>query len=65
MWTRVQKDSVISFRPNFEHAVFREFRERLPTNLQMEFRHCLSLLGATLPIETLFPVSTNGTDLML
>lgn len=53
MWTRIQKDSVISFRPNFEHAVFREFRDRLPTNLQMEFRHCLSLLGATLPIETL------------
>jgi hypothetical protein len=62
MWTRVQKDSVISFRPNFEHAVFREFRERLPTNLQMEFRHCLSLLGATLPIETLHADLFGGAE---
>lgn len=62
MWTRIQKDSVISFRPNFEHAVFREFREQLPTNLQMEFRHCLSLLGATLPIETLHADLLGGAE---
>ena len=62
MWTRIQKDSVISFRPNFEHAVFSEFRERLPTNLQMGFRHCLSLLGATLPIETLHADLLGGAE---
>jgi hypothetical protein len=65
MWTRIQKDSVISFRPNFEHAVFREFREQLPTNLQMEFRHCLSLLGATLPIETLHADLLGGAETVI
>jgi hypothetical protein len=62
MWTRIQKDTAITFRPNFEHPVFRGFRERLPLDLQVKFRHCLSLLGATLPIESLHADLLGGAE---
>jgi hypothetical protein len=62
MWSRFQKDSAITFRPNFEHPVFREFRDRLPADLRTDFRNCLALLGATLPIETLHADLLGGAE---
>ena len=62
MWGRFQKDSTITFRPNFEHPVFREFRDRLPADLRPDFRNCLSLLGATLPIESLHADLLGGAE---
>jgi hypothetical protein len=65
MWDRVQKDASITFRPNFEHPVFTEFRERLPAELRAEFMNCLSLLGATLPIESLHADLLGGAETVL
>ena len=62
MWSRFQKDSAITFRPNFEHPVFREFRDRLPADLRTDFRNCLALLGATLPIESLLADLLGGAE---
>lgn len=62
MWSRFQKDSAITFRPNFDHPVFREFRERLPNDLRTDFRNCIALLGATLPIESLHADLLGGAE---
>ena len=62
MWNRLQKDSVITFRPNLEHPVFQDFREQLPEKLRADFRNCLSLLGATLPIESLHADLLGGAE---
>lgn len=54
MWDRVQKNEAIIFRPNREHPVFAEFRERLGDgDLMRAFENCIELLGASLPIESL------------
>lgn len=53
IWSRVQKDENIIFKPNIDHPVFKNFSERLSTNLATEFRNCITLIGASLPIESL------------
>lgn len=54
MWAQIKTDENIIFRPNLEHPVFEEFRDRLnDVQLARAFDNCIALLGATLPIETL------------
>lgn len=54
MWNRVRKDEDIIFRPNLEHPVFSEFRDMVGDDrLAKAFDNCISLLGASLPIESL------------
>ncbi len=53
IWSRVQKDGQIVFRPNLEHPVFRAYAGQLPEDLREGFERCLRILGSGLPIETL------------
>jgi hypothetical protein len=54
MWHRIQADGQIRYRPNAEHPAFADFAESLPPELRRGFFNCVSLVGASLPIETLF-----------
>jgi hypothetical protein len=53
MWHRIKADGQISYRPNAEHPAFADFAESLPQDLRRGFFNCISLVGASLPIETL------------
>lgn len=53
MWHRIQADGQIRYRPNIDHPAFAEFAECLPAELRRNFFNCISLVGASLPIETL------------
>ncbi|MEO8242374.1 MAG: ATP-binding protein [bacterium] len=53
MWHRIQADGQIRYRPNAEHPAFKDFADSLPPDLQRGFFNCISLVGASLPIETL------------
>lgn len=53
MWHRIQADGQIRYRPNNMHPAFADFAERLPADLRRGFFNCISLVGASLPIETL------------
>ncbi len=53
LWQRVQAEGQIRYRPNIEHPIFSEFAESLPEELRRGFFNCISLVGASLPIETL------------
>lgn len=62
MWNRVKKDDAIIFKPNVEHPVFEDFKDSLPPNLQDAFLNCLALLGASLPVETLYADMMSAED---
>jgi hypothetical protein len=53
MWSRIQTDGQICYRPNVEHPAFADFAESLPPDLRRGFFNCIALVGASLPIETL------------
>ena len=53
MWHRVQNDGQISYRPNLDHPVFSEFAASLPEHQRRRFFNCITLVGASLPIDTL------------
>src|SRR3546814_89364 len=53
VWQRMQRDGVIVFRPDPEHPALASFSESLPPELRQGFANCISLLGASLPIEAL------------
>lgn len=53
MWHRIQAEGQIRYRPNAEHPAISEFAESLPEDLRRGFFNCISLVGASLPIETL------------
>lgn len=53
IWSRVQKDGQVIFRPNLKHPVFQTYAEQLPEELREGFERCLRILGSGLPIETL------------
>lgn len=52
-WHRQQADGHIRYRPNLEHPAFAKFTETLPDQYRRGFLNCLTLLGASLPVETL------------
>ena len=53
MWHRRQTEGQISYRPNTEHPAFADFAESLPVERRRGFFNCITLVGASLPIETL------------
>jgi hypothetical protein len=53
MWSRIQADGQIRYRPNVGHPAFADFAESLPPDLRRGFLNCIALVGASLPIETL------------
>lgn len=53
VWSRIQKDGLIIFRPNCDHPFFQSYAEELPEELRDGFMQCLRFVGAGLPIETL------------
>lgn len=53
MWSRIQADGQIRYRPNIEHPAFSDFAESLPPELRRGFFNCIALVGASLPIEAL------------
>ena len=60
VWVRSQDKNRIYHGVNAEHPAFRSFRERLSEEQKHEFMKLLVLVGAALPINTLFSdVSSN------
>ncbi|SLN59056.1 Histidine kinase-, DNA gyrase B-, and HSP90-like ATPase [Roseovarius gaetbuli] len=53
LWSRVQKDGSIIYRPNTEHPSISGFSETLPEEFRHGFRACIKLLGSGLPIAAL------------
>jgi hypothetical protein len=53
MWQRLIKDGAIVYQPNSDHPTLLEFEERLPEDLRRDFRNCISLVGAGLPVDSL------------
>lgn len=53
MWSRIQAEGQIRYRPNIEHPAFSDFAECLPPELRRGFVNCIALVGASLPIEAL------------
>lgn len=53
MWKRVLKDGAIVYQPNTDHPALVEFEERLPEAQRREFRNCILLVGAGLPMDSL------------
>ncbi|WP_031217454.1 ATP-binding protein [Halomonas sp. PBN3] len=53
MWHRVLTDGTIIYQPNLDHPALVEFQERLPDSLRQDFRNCISLVGAGLPVDSL------------
>jgi hypothetical protein len=54
MWHRVQADGQIRYGPNASHPAFAAFADKLPDELRRGFFNCIALVGASLPIETLY-----------
>jgi hypothetical protein len=53
MWHRLQANGQICYRPNVNHPAFVDFAESLPEGLRRGFLNCITLVGASLPVETL------------
>lgn len=53
MWQRILKERAIVYQPNIDHPTLVEFEERLPEELRQDFRNCISLVGAGLPMDSL------------
>jgi hypothetical protein len=55
LWRRYVTEGVgIRYAPNTEHPMLSGFRDQLPAELQRQFDQCVRVIGAALPIETLF-----------
>lgn len=53
MWHRIMIEDTIRYRPNADHPAFADFSESLPEGLRSGFFNCISLVGASLPIDAL------------
>ena len=53
-WNRIQKDGFIVYRPDLDHPALLDFSNRLPDELKAGFRNCVSLLGSSLPMDSLY-----------
>lgn len=53
IWQRTIMDGSITYQPNADHPTLLEFENRLPEQLRQEFRNCISLVGAGLPVDAL------------
>lgn len=61
MWHRIQADGQIRYRPNIDHPAFADFAESLPADLRRGFFNCIALVGASLPVETLYSDMMAGS----
>jgi hypothetical protein len=53
MWHRMMIDDTIRYRPNSDHPAIADFADSLPSDLQSGFYNCISLVGASLPLDAL------------
>lgn len=53
VWQRVLKDGIIVYRPDVDHPALAQFADELPADLHAKFANCISLIGASLPVEAL------------
>lgn len=53
MWHRMIVDDTIRYRPNADHPAIADFADSLPSDLQSGFYNCISLVGASLPLDAL------------
>lgn len=53
MWNRIQAEGEIRYRPNADHPAISDFASSLPDDLRRGFYNCISLVGASLPIDAL------------
>lgn len=65
MWHRILADGEIRYRPNSDHPAFADFAERLPSDLRRGFFNCISLVGASMPIETLHSDMAGAAELIV
>ncbi|WP_100638948.1 ATP-binding protein [Marinobacter salexigens] len=65
IWTRVQQDGEISFRPNLDHPVFKAYSDKLPEGLRDGFKRCLRLVGSGLPVETLHAELVGNAEMVV
>ncbi len=54
MWQRALKEGVVVYQPNIDHPALVEFEALLPEDLRNRFRNCIWLLGAGLPVDSLY-----------
>lgn len=65
IWSRVQKDGQISFRPNLDHPAFKAYSDQLPEDLREGFASCLRLIGSGLPVETLHAELVGNAEMVV
>ncbi len=65
IWHRILSDGQISYRANIEHPAFADFAEGLPPDLRRGFFNCITLVGASLPIETLHADMAGNAELVV
>lgn len=53
MWHRMMVEDTIRYRPNADHPAITDFADSLPSDLQSGFYNCISLVGASLPLDAL------------
>ena len=53
VWTRMQKDGIIVYRPDVEHPALEQFSDSLPPEFRQGFANCIALVGGSLPVEAL------------
>lgn len=62
LWSRIQKDGKVVYRPNTEHPSITGFAESLPEEFRHGFKACISLLGSGLPVATLHADMLGGAE---
>lgn len=62
VWQRLQDKNEIRYRVNMDHPVLAHFRDRLPERLKGEFETTLEVVGAGLPIDSLFADTAGQPD---
>ncbi len=65
MWSRIQTDGQIRYRPNIDHPAFSDFAKSLPPELQRGFFNCIALIGASLPVESLHADMAGAAELIV
>jgi len=53
LWTRIQRDGAIIYRPDPAHPVLADFSARLPPELQADFATLIGLVGSAVPVPAL------------
>ncbi|WP_212751694.1 ATP-binding protein [Halomonas sp. ATBC28] len=53
LWQRILKNGEIVYQPNIDHPALAEFEKRLPEDQRRDFRNCIALVGAGLPVDSL------------